>query len=183
MRQAMSLARWADMFDAAKHMKCAEYFLGKHMRLMVTVRPRLLSVCMHADSAWAAVARHGSGVLQGDLKYHESTGYDILFECWAVADRLNFHAVAADCEWAVAQLWKSERVYMRDGLDLSPGALQRIARSLCVGPDAARNMLPNVLPYGTSHINRNDVRARISKCLDVTASAQTMMEWRMSREG
>ena len=56
MRQAMSLARWADMFDAAKHMKCAEYFLGKHMRLMVTVRPRLLRVGMHADSAWAAVA-------------------------------------------------------------------------------------------------------------------------------
>ena len=45
MRQAMRLAQWAHMFDAAKHMQRAENFLGMHMRLMVTVRPRVLSIC------------------------------------------------------------------------------------------------------------------------------------------
>jgi hypothetical protein len=38
MRQAMSLARWAHMFDAGKHMQRAECFLSAHMRLMVNVR-------------------------------------------------------------------------------------------------------------------------------------------------
>ncbi len=68
------------------------------------------------------MATHCSGSLQEDLKYHQSTGYDILFECWAVADKLSLQAVAADCEWALARLWNSELVNTRAALDLSPGA-------------------------------------------------------------
>ncbi len=85
------------------------------------------------------MATHCSASLQGELEYHKSTGYDILFECWAVADKLSLHVIAADCEWALARLWKTESVYTRAALDLSPSALQRIARSLCAGAEAARN--------------------------------------------
>ena len=42
MRQAMFLASWAHMFDAAKHMQRAQCFLSTRMRLMVTVRPLTL---------------------------------------------------------------------------------------------------------------------------------------------
>jgi hypothetical protein len=39
MRQAMSLARWGHMFNAADHMQRAQCFLRKRMQLMITVRP------------------------------------------------------------------------------------------------------------------------------------------------
>ncbi len=45
MRQAMSLARWAHMSNAAEHMQRAECFLRERMRLMVTVRPPVLVAC------------------------------------------------------------------------------------------------------------------------------------------
>jgi len=56
-------------------------------------------------------------------------------DTWAIADRLHIHAVAAECEWAITQLWAD--VCMRAALELSPGALQRVARSLCVWRDTA----------------------------------------------
>jgi len=174
------------MFDAAKHMQRAECFLGERMRLMVTMRPLTLIVCTRTDTARAAVATHCSGSLQEELGYHQSTGYDILFECWAVADRLNLHAIAADCEWALARLWKSESVYTRAALDLSPGALHRIARSLCTGTEAARKVLDRAQARArkgyNSHLHCPDLD-EASKCLDAIASAQTMMGWRMSKEG
>jgi len=122
-------------------------------------------------------------LLQEDLEYHESTGYGILFECWAVADRLSLHDIAADCEWALAQLWIKKSVYTRATHDLSPGALQRIARSLCARVEAARKVLERVqirLNLGYSADNELE---EASKCLGATASAQTMMEWRMGNEG
>jgi len=71
---------------------------------------------------------------------HRSFEVDILFKSWAVADRLSLHSFAAQCEWALAQLWGERSVYAR-ALELSPGAVHRIARSLCVGLYAARQGL------------------------------------------
>jgi len=51
MRQAMSVARWAHMFDAAGPMRRAESFLSEHMRDMVTVRAHVLSISTHTDTA------------------------------------------------------------------------------------------------------------------------------------
>ena len=185
MRQAMSLARWAHMFDAAKHMQRAANFLGARMRLMITVRPRVLSISTCNDSVWAAVATHWYALLQGDLKFHERTGYDIIFECWAVADRLSLHALAADCEWALTRLWQIPSVYMRAGLDLSPGALQRIARSLCDHIQTTRRELDNIHSFNKKGIKIDSYLERASNCpsLSAIASAKTMMEWRMSKEG
>jgi hypothetical protein len=112
--------------------------------------------------------------------YHQSTDYDILFECWAVADRLSLHAIAADCEWALAQLWEAKSVYTRAVRHLSPGALQRIARSLSAGTDAVRNELAKL--QQNYYLTGAEVRARISKCLSALASAQTMMKWRIRKK-
>jgi len=141
------------------------------------------SLPVHAtDTAPATLLTRCSGLLQEELEYHQSTGYDILFECRAVADKLSLHVIAADCEWALARLWKTESVYTRAALDLTPSALQRIARSLCAGTDAARTKLASHFAhYG--HYGGTDAREKLSKCLDEIASAQIMMEWRMSKDG
>ncbi len=171
------------MFDAAKHMQRAECFLGERMRHMVTVRPRVLSIYAHTDTVRGAEARKCSGLLQEEVEYHMSTGYDIVFECWAVADRLSLHAIAADCEWALARLWKTESVYTRAALDLSPSALQRIARSLCAGAEAAQNEFTNVVPYLRNYSYAMGALEKARKFLIKNAPAQTMMEWRKSKEG
>ncbi len=77
------------------------------------------------------------GLLQEERGHLNSTDSDVLFYIWAVADRLGVHAVAAECEWAITQLWTVESVCMRAALELSSGALQRVARNLCVSRDAA----------------------------------------------
>ncbi len=81
-----------------------------------------------------------------------------------MADKLSLHDIAALCEWAMTQLWEKEAVYTRAALELSPGALQRIARSLCAGLADARQQL---------HSLRGGVTPK-------TASAQTMTQWRTS---
>jgi hypothetical protein len=141
---------------------------------------------MCTDSAPGPVASQRSGALQAkELRWHESTDHDILFECWAVADRLSLHALAAQCEWGLTQLWETESVYMRAALDLTPGALQRIARSLCAGRRAAYEQLQNLL-----EVNRDpsmfspSIRAerfdQASSYKVGTAPVETMMLWRMS---
>ncbi len=60
-----------------------------------------------------------------------------MFRAWAVADRLGVHAVAAECKWDISQLRTDEIVSMRAALELSPGALQCVARSLSAWRDAA----------------------------------------------
>jgi hypothetical protein len=68
-----------------------------------------------------------------------------------VADRLNLHALAAECEWGLTQLWETKHVYTRAALDTA------------------------------------DIRASIieqaSKYKVATESAQTMLQWRLSKEG
>jgi len=105
-----------------------------------------------------------SGLLQEERKYYTSTGYGILLECWAVADKLSLHDIAALCEWALTQLWEKEAVYMRAAIELSPGALQRIARSLAAGLADARQQLRSL---------KGGVTPK-------TASAQSMTQWRTS---
>ncbi len=116
---------------------------------------------------------------QGQLFYQESTGYDILFECWAVANRLSLHAIAAKCEWAVAQLWERETVYKRAALELSPGALQRIARSLCVGRIAAYRAFKRVLNLAKHPGKKASAQLDEASAYQVeTESAFTMDQWR-----
>ena len=126
------------------------------------------------------MATHCSGLLQEDLENHASTGYDIIFKSWAVADKLSLHSIAADCEWALAKLWKTEKVYTRAVLDLSPGALQRIARSLCAGAEAARKEFESMQEHRIRRYITDDELENVSKCLDASASAQTMKKWRMN---
>ena len=121
-------------------------------------------------------------MLQEDLEYHKSTGYDIIFECWAVADKLSLQAIAADCEWALAKLWPTERVYKRAVLDLSPCALQRIARSLCACTEATRKQLENMKKRAIRYDTSKDELENASKCLDAIASAETMKRWRINSE-
>jgi hypothetical protein len=64
-------------------------------------------------------------------------------------------------------VWRKESVYARAVLELSPGALQRIARSLCAGLDAATETM-----WGKHKIIYQPV----------TGSAKTMMQWRMTSE-
>jgi len=100
-RQAIALMRWAHKFGPAEHVQRAEHFLLERMRLMLTVRaPKTWSCALTPHQA--EIASQHSGVLQAEeLRWHQSTDYDILFECWAVADRLNLHALAAECEWGL----------------------------------------------------------------------------------
>ena len=104
--------------------------------------------------------------MQAERNLLQSTDYDVLFECWAVADRLSLHAVAADSGWALSQLWEEERVYTRAALELSKGALQRVARSLWVAQHGATKKLRAL--ESSSHLT--------------TGSATTMMRWRVAME-
>jgi len=108
--------------------------------------------------------------LQIAFRYnHRGADYDVLFECWAAADRLRLHAVAAECQWALTMLWDREIVYMRAPMELSLRALQRITRSLCAGMDD----------------ESGEVRYKGEEffmCKYRIARAPTMMEWRMSDE-
>lgn len=97
--------------------------------------------------------------------YLQSIDYDVLFECWAIANGLSLHAMAADSEWALTQVWREERVYARAALDLSKNALQRIARSLWIAQNGAEKL-----------------RALSSSYQVTTGSAITMMQWRMTME-
>jgi hypothetical protein len=143
-------------------------------------------VFLHANIiAPVAVTRHSSGAPQGELSYQSSTGYDILFECWAIADRLSMHAAAAQCEWVLAQLWERETAYKRAALELSPGALQRIARSLCVGRTAAYQAFRRVLHLAKYPGKKESAQLRVAAQLDEvstyqveTESADTMRQWR-----
>jgi len=140
----------------------------------------VMFACTCTDTAQAIVLRRYSSVLQEELEYHQSTGYDILFECWAVADRLSLHAIAADCEWALAQLWMKKSVYTRAARELTPGALQRIARSLCARIEAAREVLESGQERARQGYGVSNELERASKYLRASASAQTIMEWRTS---
>jgi len=179
--------RWAHKFGPAEHVQLAEHFLLERMRLMLTVRaPKTWSCALTPHQA--EIASQHSGVLQAEeLRWHQSTDYDILFECWAVADRLNLHALAAECEWGLTQLWETKHVYMRAALDLSPGALQRIARSLCAGKRHAYQQFQSLLgivqnPKVYSVSNRDAIMAQASIHKLATESAHTMLQWRMSKE-
>ncbi len=131
---------------------------------------------MFSHTGSAAVARQRSGSLQG-WDYHWSIEYDVLFETWAVADRLSLHRLAAQCEWALAQLWKEEKVYARAVRELSPGALQRIARSLCAGMEAARQQLQRVLTTAKGQ-HAAALLADVGEYAVATVSAAIMMDWR-----
>ncbi len=124
------------------------------------------------------------GVPQGQLLHWQSIDHDILFECWAVADRLGLHAVAAKCEWVLAQLWERETIYKRAALELSPGALQRIARSLCGGRTAAYQAFKRVLHLAKYPGKKEKAQLRTAAELDEadkyqveTESAGTMEQW------
>ena len=115
-----------------------------------------------------------------------------------MADRLSLHGLAADCEWALTQLWDRENVYTSAALELSQGALQRVACSLRAGIDAARKELQDEMSYISScmehvicggyissQISKQHVLQKleqVSKLMNATASAQTMMQWRISKE-
>ncbi len=112
-----------------------------------------------------------------------------MFDAWAIADRLHRHAVAAECEWAIVQLWTD--MCMRAALELSPGALQRVARSLCVWRDAALKQVQDIRTVVTRPAPQNrgeetyaiyQVRCVQSYCEHEVASvsAAAMMQWRMS---
>jgi hypothetical protein len=116
-----------------------------------------------------------------------------MFSAWAVADRLGVHAVAAHFEWAITQLWTDESVCMRAALELSPGALQRVARSLSAWRVAALEQLQDIrcsvsrlkeemqrssaTSYLTSEMQ--DVQ-NVCKREVAPVSAATLMQWRMS---
>ncbi len=116
----------------------------------------------------------------------KSIDYDVLFECWAIADRLNVHALAADCEWAMILLWSAEGVHMRAVLELSQGALQRIARSLggvCAGALGARQELSRARREYANHSvhwtgKHLDNLEKHLHALETPAA--TMLQWRMA---
>ena len=143
-------------------------------------RPRASVKLARTGTAPARALRQRPGLLQDDMKHVKSIDYDILFECWAVADRLNVHALAADCEWAMTVLWSAEGVHMRAVLELSRGALQRIARSLgalCAGARAAREEVwnsRNCSQYAKTYLDY------VGKHLSAAETpAATMLQWRM----
>jgi len=117
---------------------------------------------------------------------------DILFECWAVADRLGLHKVAAHCEWAMTWMWINDSVCTRAALELSSGALRRIARGLRARMDAGRKQLPSVLSYARArsehhlkHGDRNKMQDKIYKvrlCIAAAAPSRTMTRWRIDEE-
>ncbi len=76
---------------------------------------------------------------------------------------------------------------MRAALDLSPGALQRIARSLCAVKRDAYQQFQSLLgivqnPKIYSVSNRDATMAQASNYKLTTESAHTMLQWRMSKE-
>ena len=122
---------------------------------------------------------------QDEVKHVKSIDYDVLFECWAIADRLSAHALAADCEWAMTVLWSAEGVHMRAVLELSQGALQRVARSLgalCAGTRAARQEAPRAKRSLAAHdrhflgIQLNNLEMHLK---EAETPAATMLQWRM----
>ena len=128
---------------------------------------RAAPACRSPHARWQRTSRAPrlrSGALQEERLYYKGAGYGTLFECWAVADSLSLHDLAALCEWALTQLWDKEAVYTRAALELSPGALQRIARGLSAGLADARQQLRSL---------KGGVTAK-------TASAQIMTQWRSS---
>ncbi len=98
-----------------------------------------------------------------------------------MADRLNLHALAAECEWGLTQLWETKHVYMRAALNLSPGALQRIARSLCAGKAGAHKQFQKLLEVAENNFAQGYTAELGQVSKDATESAQTMMQWRMSK--
>ena len=154
---------------------------------MLTVRaPMPLETCsahVHRRCTREPTSRHSHG-LQEEVRWHQSTDHDLLFECWAVADRLDLHALAAQCEWGLTQLWEAKHVYARAALDLSPGALQRVARSLSAGKTGAYKQYRNLLEVAQNPmiLGRPAKLDLASKYKVATESAQTMMQWRMSKE-
>ncbi len=139
MRQAVALLRWAHKFGAAHHLQRAECFLQKRVQLMIAVRALNAAHLPMSLQCKSMVIIQRSGLLQKERDFFRSADYDVLFECWVVADRLSLHAVAAECEWALTMTWEEEDVYTRAATELSPCALQRIARSLCQGMSYARS--------------------------------------------
>ena len=132
---------------------------------MIVVRAPHAATCSCACSA-RLVRTERSGALQKQRDYLTVADCDVLFECWGATDRLSLHALAAECEWALAMLWDRETVYTRAVTELSPRALQRIARSLCTG-------MINDMRYGAE-------ACFMSKY--ALANAQTMAQWRMRDE-
>ncbi len=132
------------------------------------------------------------GAQGGEL---QSFDVDILFECWTVADRLGLHNVAAYCEWAITWMWTRDSVCTRAALELSPGALRRIARGLRARMDAGRKQLPSVLSYAQArsehHLKHGDkkkmkdniFKVRFSRCIATAAPVRTMTRWRIDEEG
>ncbi len=139
MRQAVALLRWAHKFGAAHHLQRAECFLQKRVQLMIAMRALNAAHLPMSLQCKSLVIIQRSGLLQKERDFFRSADYDVLFECWVVADRLSLHAVAAECEWALTMTWEEEDVYTRAATELSPCALQRIARSLCQGMSYARS--------------------------------------------
>ena len=113
----------------------------------------------------------------------------MLFAAWAVADRVYRHALAAECEWAIMQLWTDESVYKRAALELSSDALHRIARGL----SAALQQLQDIR-HSVSRLKEEMQRSTVTSFLtsemqDVEnvckrevapVSAVVIKQWRMS---
>ena len=164
MRQALALLRWAHKFGPEEHVQRAERFLCERMRLMTTVRPSP-GQCTCAGSASAPVARQRFDLLQVEGR-HRSFEVDILFS-----------------SWAVAELWGEQSVYAR-ALELSPGAVHRIARSLCVGLKASRHGLWEAEGTRGTFSGPHDMVVELEKVtqvsngLTITATAATMAQWR-----
>ncbi len=122
---------------------------------------------------------------------HQSSEVDILFECWAVADRLGLHKVAAHCEWAMAHMWVEASVRTRAALELSPGAVRRIARNMRARMDSGNKELLRALPYaeGLLSSTTEGIRSKlvpklenVCRCLTAAAPACTMTRWRINEE-
>ncbi len=112
-------------------------------------------------------------MLQEERHCLENVDYDIVYECWTVADSLSLHALASECEWALMMLWwENEYVRVRakhTDNGLSKDALGRIISSMCEGMD---NATWEVKTKGDEHLMR---RYKV-------APASTMMQWRMRDE-
>ncbi len=122
---------------------------------------------------------------------HQSSEVDIVFKCWAVADRLGLHKVAAHCEWAMAHMWVVVSVRTRAALELSPGAVRRIARNMRARIDAGHKELLRALPYaeGLLPCSSEGIKRKLVPklenvhwCLTAAAPACTMTRWRISEE-
>ncbi len=185
MQQALALLQWAHKFGPDKHVQRAERFLCERMRLMTTVRSQtchLNALTLHA--LHCARQRSDLPQVKGN---HRSFEVDIIYECWAVADRLSLHSVAGHCEWALAKMWGERSVYARASM-LSPGAVHRIARSLCIGLDASCEGLQAVLsvPLPLGNVGPSQMKKKLrevteaSNDLTNTGTAAAMVRWRMS---